>query len=114
MYIIYIGVAEPFDADGITFSRHFKNPFFCNGSEKHITDCIIHYHAANDKLCNDIMATSLMCQTGITQQSFKYAVLHVNVVDRSRTAHTQSCQQWFSRGKLDPACLYPPTRAQGQ
>ena len=62
---VTIGVAEPFS---ITFSTHFKYPFFCNGSEKHITDCIIHYLAANDKLCNDTMATFLMCQTGISQQ----------------------------------------------
>ena len=113
MYVLCIGVAKSVKV-GMNFSTNFKNPLFCKGSEKHIADCIVHGHVVNDNLCNNTMATCLMCQTGISHQNFSMLhVLHVNV-DRSSTAHTQSCQQWFSRGKLDPACLCPPTTVQGQ
>ena len=85
---MYGGTAQSLNVGIIT--TNFKNPFLCDGSEKHMTDCIVHGLAVNDNSCNDTMVTSLMCQTGISHQNFKYAVLHVNI-DRSRTAHTQSC-----------------------
>ena len=71
MYVLcIIGVAKSIDL-GMSFSPHFRNPLFCKGNEKHITDCIVYGHEVDDDLCNDDkVVTSLMCQTGISQQNF--------------------------------------------
>ena len=67
---ICIGFAKPLNV-GMTSNTHFKNPLFCKGSEKHISDCIVHGHVVNENLCNnDTVVTSLVCQTGISQQNF--------------------------------------------
>ena len=116
---MYTGVAKSLKNVGMDISAlHFKNPLYCKGNEKHITDCVVQYLPANDNLCNDTMGvvTSLTCQTGISCVKISMLNIHVYYVDRSRTAHTQSCQQQFSRGKLGSACLCPnsPPTVQNQ
>ena len=40
----------------------FIRPFFCDGSEKRITECILGDHAVGSKLCSGDMVTFMMCQ----------------------------------------------------
>ena len=61
-----IGVAKSLPV-GMNFSINFKNPLFCKGNENHITDCFVYDYVVKDNLCNNTMATRLMCQSGISQ-----------------------------------------------
>ena len=40
----------------------FIRPFFCDGSEKRITECILGDHAVGSELCSGYMVTFMTCQ----------------------------------------------------
>ena len=95
MCLCIIGVAKSLNVGTNISAHHFQIPFFCKGDEKRITDCIVRDIHVNENLCNDTigLVTSIMCQTGIPFSIISMLYYNVYYVDRSRTAHTQSCQQ---------------------
>ena len=99
--------------------NQFKYHFFCTGKESEITDCSLSDREVNDSLCDGSFVANLVCDTGDDELYIVCAIImYVYITCRvsliSNTAHTQSCQQWFSRGKLDSVCLCPHTTVQNQ
>ena len=78
------GAATSLMVDGTDI---FMRPFFCDGSEKRITECILGVSAVGSKLCSSDMVTFMMCQLEPGNQTTEATFIRTSLVINNYFCH---------------------------